>query len=378
MKLSKRYWLAWLAFLECCHLATGVDSYPPEVIQQVETSLLSLFGYKKRPPRMDRSKLVIPEELRRLYELQNGLKFPTSHIRKKGTYLTSANTVRSFTHVESPIDQRFQSPHKIRLKFVPQIPEEETFQHAELVLKRDEPIRPKRVQVLVEDILTPGRKGRYGPTKRVIDSKAVNLAKNSTVKLDLTDAVKRWIKNPNENYGVLVTILEPSGTKSSEHNIRIKRSYDDDDITWIDNQPLLYTYTDDKKNPESNIRNLAQRIRRGKRAVRKGIKKKEECRRHRMYVDFERVDWGDWILAPEGYEAFYCHGECPFPLADHLNTTNHAIVQTLMNSNLPAVPNACCVPTELSPISLLYNDHANKQVTLKVYKEMSVVGCGCN
>jgi len=346
---------------------------------------------------MDRSKLVIPEELRRLYELQNGLKFPTSHIRKKGTYLTSANTVRSFTHVgglhtepkctlltvkvfppESPIDQRFQSPHKIRLKFVPQIPEEETFQHAELVLKRDEPIRPKRVQVLVEDILTPGRKGRYGPTKRVIDSKAVNLAKNSTVKLDLTDAVKRWIKNPNENYGVLVTILEPSGTKSSEHNIRIKRSYDDDDITWIDNQPLLYTYTDDKKNPESNIRNLAQRIRRGKRAVRKGIKKKEECRRHRMYVDFERVDWGDWILAPEGYEAFYCHGECPFPLADHLNTTNHAIVQTLMNSNLPAVPNACCVPTELSPISLLYNDHANKQVTLKVYKEMSVVGCGCN
>jgi len=52
MKLSKRYWLAWLAFLECCHLATGVDSYPPEVIQQVETSLLSLFGYKKRPPRV--------------------------------------------------------------------------------------------------------------------------------------------------------------------------------------------------------------------------------------------------------------------------------------------------------------------------------------
>lgn len=231
---------------------------------------------------------------------------------------------------------------------------------------------------MVEDILIPGRKGRYGPTKRVIDSKSVNLAKNYTVKLDLTEAVKRWVDNPLNNYGVLVTVLEPSGTKSSKHNIRIKRSFDDDK-TWIDSQPLLYTYTDDKKNPESNIHKLAQRIKRSKRAVRKGIKKKSECRRHRMYVDFERVDWRDWILAPDGYEAFFCHGECPFPLADHLNTTNHAIVQTLMNSKLPAVvPEACCVPTELNSISLLYNDFPNKQVTLKIYKDMSVVGCGCN
>lgn len=61
MKLSQRYWLAWLAFLECCHLATGIITYPPdpEIIQQVETSLLSLFGYKKRPPRV--SSLLVLE-----------------------------------------------------------------------------------------------------------------------------------------------------------------------------------------------------------------------------------------------------------------------------------------------------------------------------
>lgn len=48
---------------------------------------------------MDRSKLVIPEEMIRLYELQSGLKFATSNIPKKGPYLTTANTVRSFVHV---------------------------------------------------------------------------------------------------------------------------------------------------------------------------------------------------------------------------------------------------------------------------------------
>lgn len=39
----------------------------------------------------------------------------------------------------------------------------------------------------------------------------------------------------------------------------------------------------------------------------------------------------DWIIAPEGYAAFYCDGECSFPLNAHMNATNHAIVQTLVS-----------------------------------------------
>ena len=90
-----------------------------------------------------------------------------------------------------------------------------------------------------------------------------------------------------------------------------------------------------------------------------------------------QVGWNDWIVAPPHYDAHYCHGECPFPLADNLNATNHAIVQTLVNSvNPSAVPRACCVPTELSPISMLYLDEYEK-VVLKNYENMVVEGCGC-
>lgn len=39
----------------------------------------------------------------------------------------------------------------------------------------------------------------------------------------------------------------------------------------------------------------------------------------------------DWIIAPEGYAANYCDGECSFPLNAHMNATNHAIVQTLVS-----------------------------------------------
>ena len=40
----------------------------------------------------------------------------------------------------------------------------------------------------------------------------------------------------------------------------------------------------------------------------------------------------DWIIAPEGYAANYCDGECSFPLNAHMNATNHAIVQTLVRT----------------------------------------------
>ena len=40
----------------------------------------------------------------------------------------------------------------------------------------------------------------------------------------------------------------------------------------------------------------------------------------------------DWIIAPKGYAANYCDGECSFPLNAHMNATNHAIVQTLVST----------------------------------------------
>lgn len=45
----------------------------------------------------------------------------------------------------------------------------------------------------------------------------------------------------------------------------------------------------------------------------------------------------DWIIAPEGYAAFYCEGECAFPLNSYMNATNHAIVQTLVSPGQPAM-----------------------------------------
>lgn len=42
----------------------------------------------------------------------------------------------------------------------------------------------------------------------------------------------------------------------------------------------------------------------------------------------------DWIIAPEGYAAYYCEEESTFPLNSYMNATNHAIVQTLVSTHL--------------------------------------------
>lgn len=116
--------------------------------------------------------------------------------------------------------------------------------------------------------------------------------------------------------------------------------------------------------------------RNGRRAAKLKQLSRARCRRHPLYVDFKDVGWNKWIVAPSGYDAFFCLGECSFPLADHMNSSSHAMVQTLVNSVNGNVPKACCVPTALSPIAMLYLDQ-NDRVVLKNYQDMVVEGCGC-
>lgn len=100
------------------------------------------------------------------------------------------------------------------------------------------------------------------------------------------------------------------------------------------------------------------------------------CNRYSFIVNFKELNWSDWIIAPDQYEAWYCQGKCPFPLPPSLNSTNHAIVQYLAHLYNKQIPPPCCAPTKLQPISVLYyDDYSN--VVLKEYRNMIVQSCGC-
>uniref|UniRef100_A0A287DDD2 TGF-beta family profile domain-containing protein n=1 Tax=Ictidomys tridecemlineatus TaxID=43179 RepID=A0A287DDD2_ICTTR len=99
---------------------------------------------------------------------------------------------------------------------------------------------------------------------------------------------------------------------------------------------------------------------------------------HELYVSFQDLGWLDWVIAPRGYSAYYCEGECSFPLDSCMNATNHAILQSLVHLMKPdAVPKACCAPTKLSATSVLYYDSSNN-VILRKHRNMVVKACGCH
>uniref|UniRef100_A0A4W6DW11 Growth differentiation factor 6b n=1 Tax=Lates calcarifer TaxID=8187 RepID=A0A4W6DW11_LATCA len=110
-------------------------------------------------------------------------------------------------------------------------------------------------------------------------------------------------------------------------------------------------------------RTAASKTRHGKRH---GKKSKSRCSKKPLHVNFRDLGWDDWIIAPLDYEAYHCEGP-----------TNHAIIQTLMNSMNPSnMPPSCCAPSKLSPISILYIDSGNN-VVYKQYEDMVVESCGC-
>ncbi|XP_026163094.1 growth/differentiation factor 5 [Mastacembelus armatus] len=107
------------------------------------------------------------------------------------------------------------------------------------------------------------------------------------------------------------------------------------------------------------------------------VKAKARCNRKHLHVNFKEMGWDDWIIAPLEYDAYHCDGACDFPIRSHLEPTNHAIIQTLINSMDPgSTPPTCCVPTRLTPISILYIDSSNN-VVYKQYEDMVVEACGC-
>lgn len=296
------------------------------------------------------------------------------------------------------MDATFRRPDRFRLWFdVASVPAEERLQAAELQLSRQPLGQDGRLHVEVHDIVRPGVRGVRPPITRLVDTRVVDVREDEAVRLDVLPAVHRWLEDPAGNHGLLVRMASSNNSthRAAHRHVRLRRHVHEDleeeEQAWLQVQPLLFTYTDDGRNPKRPARAKRAPGHQGHQGAHHGHgahqghhgrkhKRKngtENCRRHPLYVDFADVGWNDWIVAPPGYDAFYCHGDCPFPLADHLNSTNHAIVQTLVHSVNPgAVPKACCVPTQLASISMLYTDEENK-VVLKNYQDMAVLGCGC-
>ncbi|XP_056425737.1 nodal homolog 2-A-like [Hyla sarda] len=101
------------------------------------------------------------------------------------------------------------------------------------------------------------------------------------------------------------------------------------------------------------------------------------CRRVDMWVEFDKIEWGNRIVYPRRYNAYRCEGTCPIPLSENFQPTNHAFIKSLVKLyDTEKVECSSCVPVKMSALSMLIYEEEN--VTLKHHEDMVVEECGCN
>ncbi|KAM9332681.1 inhibin subunit beta Aa [Pholidichthys leucotaenia] len=106
------------------------------------------------------------------------------------------------------------------------------------------------------------------------------------------------------------------------------------------------------------------------------------CCKRQFYVNFKDIGWNDWIIAPPGYHANYCEGDCPSHVASIMGTTlsfhSTVINHYRMKGNSPFQNlRSCCVPTRLRAMSMLYYNEEQK-IIKKDIQNMVVEECGCS
>lgn len=130
-------------------------------------------------------------------------------------------------------------------------------------------------------------------------------------------------------------------------------------------------------------------LRAGEQAAQRRVKRGLECDgkirvccKRQFYVNFKDIGWNDWIIAPSGYHANYCEGDCPNHMAS-LSGSSLSFHSTVINhyrmrgyspfQNIKS----CCVPTRLRAMSMLYYNEEQK-IIKKDIQNMIVEECGCS
>ncbi|XP_015993352.1 bone morphogenetic protein 10 [Rousettus aegyptiacus] len=352
-------------------------------------------------PMQDSVKVDPPEYMLELYN-----KFATDR-----TSMPSANIIRSFKN-EDLFSQpaSFNGLRKYPLFFNVSIPHHEEVILAELrlytLVQRDRMIyEGVDRKITIFELLEGNGDNESERNMLVLMSGDIYGTNSEWETFDVTNAIRRWQKSGSSTHQLEVHI--ESRHDETEDTGRGQLEIDTSDRNK--HVPLLVVFSDDQSSEKEQKEELSEMITHeqllelddlgldgyssgpGEEALlqmRSNIiydstarirrnAKGNYCKRTPLYIDFKEIGWDSWIIAPPGYEAYECRGVCNYPLAEHLTPTKHAIIQALVHlKNSQKASKACCVPTKLEPISILYLDKGVVTYKFK-YEGMAVSECGC-
>uniref|UniRef100_UPI00398F42C4 bone morphogenetic protein 7-like isoform X2 n=1 Tax=Pristiophorus japonicus TaxID=55135 RepID=UPI00398F42C4 len=359
--------------------------------REMQKEILSILGLPRRPKPLLSVKRSSSAPVFMLDLYRTVANEESDRWQGASTFLSQADTIMSFVNVVEHNEDVFH--HKAQwkeFKFdLTQIPQGEMVTAAEFRIYKGTNDRfhgNMTLHITIYQVLQELQDRE--PELLLLDNQEVWPTEEGWLEFDITATSNDWLMNPHYNLGLRLCVETEEG-----------HSLDPDSIGLVgrrgarSKQPFMVTFFRASQAPIRTIR--ATKPRRGRKKYSQSQESCERlpsmsvfsdvrltnqrrvCKRHDLYVSFRDLGWQDWIIAPEGYAAFYCDGECSFPLDSHMNATNHAIVQTLAHLLKPeAVPKPCCAPTKLSATSVLYFDE-KYNVILKKYRNMVAKSCGC-
>uniref|UniRef100_A0A8C2JDJ8 Bone morphogenetic protein 7a n=1 Tax=Cyprinus carpio TaxID=7962 RepID=A0A8C2JDJ8_CYPCA len=376
--------------------------------REMQREILSILGLPHRPrPLLHERHTAAPMYMLDLYNAiredgdQSTYKpvyttpGPAMVTQQDSRFLSDADMVMSFVNLENPKQSiKRGSYHKPFLHFdIINIKMSQTCASASLALEsvftfqllNNEIFHVKFFQSLY-----------HGPCRELylLDSRVVWAAEEGWLVFDLTVITNHWVINPGQNLGLQLSLETAHGERMNPRRGGLVGSRGPQN-----KQPFMVAFLkasgihlrsvrsapgnkqrgqQRSKNPKPGAAPSHVALKTAEAAEGASVDPKQGCKKQELYVSFRDLGWQDWIIAPEGYAAYYCEGECVFPLNSYMNATNHAIVQTLVHFiNPETVPKPCCAPTQLHGISVLYFDDSSN-VILKKYRNMVVRACGCH
>lgn len=309
----------------------------------------------------------------------------STHTTPLGTVVSEADTVMSFVNlVEQERDLLQPRPYWKEFRFdLTPLPQGETVTAAEFRIYKTLTMGQRANRTLHISVYEIQRDNRHRePELVLLDIQSVPAGQEGWLAFDVTSASNRWLLHPRSNLGIRLYVETEEDRSLSAGWIglvgrRGPRS----------KQPFMVTFFRANQIPCRPPRALKPNLRKKKHKYDLPVPSihdhshansgRQACKKHELYVSFSDLGWKDWVLAPTGYSAYYCDGECLYPLGSCMNATNHALIQQVVHLLRPEeVPKACCAPTKLSPISVLFYDEHNN-VILKKHRNMVVKTCGC-